>query len=524
MARARGAQVLVVEPDATRRGLAEVFGLTALDPAADDVAGTIADTTAGEGADVVFEVSGSPDGILAATQHAALRGRIVVVAIFPEPRPVALFDVFWKELELRGARVYEPEDFEAAIALIASGSLGLERLITAVEPLERAPGRVRRAAGGQAGHEDPRGLPHVNAAPFDLAGRTALVTGCRRGIGKAAAVALAAAGAEIVGVSASLEPGSDVAAAVEAHGRSFRSYRCDFADRAAVYDLVAAVRREVQRVDILINNAGTIARAPAAEHPDELWDRVLEVNLTAQFVLARELGRDMLERGSGKIVFIASLLSFQGGITVPGYTASKSGITGLTKALANEWAGGGVNVNAVAPGYVSTDNTQALREDAERYEQILAPDSGRPLGRARGHRRRNRVPLLAGCRLRTRRGAAGRRRLARAMSATVSLAEQVVLAALEPSRCAACRCRGRRGGGRRPLRGAARRRHLLHRDHVPNGCGNGSARPRRRGGRHARGRGHGADSRTRRAPPQTPAPPSPWLRGRTTTSSPPVPT
>ncbi|MGZ4289221.1 MAG: SDR family NAD(P)-dependent oxidoreductase [Gaiellaceae bacterium] len=211
----------------------------------------------------------------------------------------------------------------------------------------------------------------MSAAPFDLAGRTALVTGCRRGIGKAAAVALAAAGADIVGVSASLEPGSDVAAAVEAHGRSFRSYRCDFADRAAVYELVAAVRKEVRRVDILVNNAGTIARAPAAEHPDELWDRVLEVNLTAQFVLTRELGRDMLEHGSGKIVFVASLLSFQGGITVPGYAASKSGIAGLTKALANEWAEGGVNVNAVAPGYVRTDNTQALRADAERYEQIL---------------------------------------------------------------------------------------------------------------------------------------------------------
>jgi 2-dehydro-3-deoxy-D-gluconate 5-dehydrogenase len=212
----------------------------------------------------------------------------------------------------------------------------------------------------------------VSAAAFDLAGRTALVTGCRRGIGEAAAVALAAAGADIVGVSASLEPGSAVAAAVEAHGRSFQSYRCDFADRAAVYDLIAAVRREVERVDIVVNNAGTIARAPASEHPDELWDRVLEVNLTAQFVLARELGRDMLERGSGKIVFIASLLSFQGGITVPGYTASKSGIAGLTKALANEWAGGGVNVNAVAPGYVRTDNTHELREDADRYAQILA--------------------------------------------------------------------------------------------------------------------------------------------------------
>ncbi len=212
----------------------------------------------------------------------------------------------------------------------------------------------------------------MSAAPFDLAGRTALVTGCRRGIGKAAAVALAAAGADIVGVSASLEPGSDVAAAVEAHGRSFQPYRCDFADRAAVYDLIAAVRREVERVDILVNNAGTIARAPATEHPDELWDRVLEVNLTAQFVLTRELGREMLERASGKIVFVASLLSFQGGITVPGYAASKSGIAGLTKALANEWAAGGVNVNAVAPGYVRTDNTQALREDADRYAQILA--------------------------------------------------------------------------------------------------------------------------------------------------------
>ncbi|MGZ4289222.1 MAG: zinc-dependent alcohol dehydrogenase [Gaiellaceae bacterium] len=139
VARARGAQVLLVEPEAARRKLADEFRLTALDPAADDVAGTIAEATAGEGADVVFEVSGSSDGILAATQHAALRGRIVVVAIFPEPRPVALFDVFWKELELRGARVYESEDFEAAIGLIASGSLGLERLITAVEPLERVP-------------------------------------------------------------------------------------------------------------------------------------------------------------------------------------------------------------------------------------------------------------------------------------------------------------------------------------------------------------------------------------------------
>ena len=135
--------------------------------------------------------------------------------------------------------------------------------------------------------------------------------------------------------------------------------------------LVEAVRRDHERIDILINNAGTIGRVPAADHPDELWDQVLEVNLTAQFILARELGRDMVARGSGKIVFVASLLSFQGGITVPSYTASKSGVAGLTKALANEWAPHGVNVNAVAPGYVRTDNTQALRDDPVRFEQIL---------------------------------------------------------------------------------------------------------------------------------------------------------
>jgi 2-deoxy-D-gluconate 3-dehydrogenase len=210
----------------------------------------------------------------------------------------------------------------------------------------------------------------MSGSAFDLAGQTALVTGCSRGIGRAAAVALAAAGADIIGVSTSLDAESEVAAAVEGHGRSFRAHRCDLADRAAVYDLVADLRREAE-IGILVNNAGTIARAPAAEHPDEFWDRVLEVNLTAQFVLSRELGRDMLARGRGKIVFVASLLSFQGGITVPGYTASKSAIAGLTKALANEWAGRGVNVNAVAPGYVRTDNTQALREDPTRYEQIL---------------------------------------------------------------------------------------------------------------------------------------------------------
>jgi 2-deoxy-D-gluconate 3-dehydrogenase len=194
---------------------------------------------------------------------------------------------------------------------------------------------------------------------FDLSGRTAVVTGASRGIGRAAAMALTAAGADVVGVSASLE---------EERGRA---YRCDFGDRGSVHELAATLQRDLERVDILVNNAGTIARAPAAEHGDALWDRVLEVNLSAQFVLSRELARGMLERGSGKIVFVASMLSFQGGINVPGYTASKSGIAGLTKALANEWAAHGVNVNAVAPGYVRTDNTQALQDDPIRSEQIL---------------------------------------------------------------------------------------------------------------------------------------------------------
>jgi 2-dehydro-3-deoxy-D-gluconate 5-dehydrogenase len=204
-----------------------------------------------------------------------------------------------------------------------------------------------------------------------FAGSTVLVTGCRRGIGKAIALAFASAGADVIGVSASLEEdGGAVGREVEALGGTFRGYTCDFADRAAVYGLVAALSEDPP-ADVLVNNAGTIRRSPAVEHGDEDWDAVLAVNLTAQFVLTRELGRRMLERGSGKIVFIASLLSFQGGITVPGYAASKGGIAQLTKALANEWAASGVNVNAVAPGYIATDNTQALQDDPGRSAQIL---------------------------------------------------------------------------------------------------------------------------------------------------------
>lgn len=207
---------------------------------------------------------------------------------------------------------------------------------------------------------------------FRLDGKTALVTGARRGIGLAMAEALAEAGADIIGVSASLEAsGSAVERAVMAHGRTFRGYRCDFGDRDALYRFIAQVKADVPVIDILVNNAGTIRRKPAAEHDDGLWDEIIETNLNAQFVLSRELGRDMLARGYGKVIFTASLLTFQGGINVPGYAASKGGIGQLTKALANEWAAKGVNVNAIVPGYIATDNTQALRDDPTRSRQIL---------------------------------------------------------------------------------------------------------------------------------------------------------
>ena len=208
--------------------------------------------------------------------------------------------------------------------------------------------------------------------PFDLTGRTAVVTGCRRGIGLAMAQALAAAGADIIGVSAQLEAtGSEVSQAVQAQGRSFTGYQCDFGDRDAVRALAGTLVSSGTPIDILVNNAGTIARTPAAEHPDDMWDHVITVDLSSQFTLTREIGKTMIARGYGKIVFTASLLSFQGGINVPGYTAAKSGIAGLTKALANEWTSKGVTVNAIAPGYIATDNTQALQDDPNRSRSII---------------------------------------------------------------------------------------------------------------------------------------------------------
>jgi len=207
---------------------------------------------------------------------------------------------------------------------------------------------------------------------FKLDGKTALVTGCRRGIGKAIALGLAEAGADIVGVSRSMEPsGSEVEKDILALKRKFKGYACDFSDRKALYGLIERLAKDFPVIDILINNAGTILRKPATDYPDEYWDTLMEVNLNSQFILTREIGKGMVARGSGKVIFIASLLTFQGGILVPGYSASKGGIGQLAKALANEWAARGVQVNAIAPGYISTDNTTALRNDSARNKAIL---------------------------------------------------------------------------------------------------------------------------------------------------------
>jgi 2-deoxy-D-gluconate 3-dehydrogenase len=206
---------------------------------------------------------------------------------------------------------------------------------------------------------------------FDLSGKVAVVTGARRGIGLAMAAALAEAGADIIGASANQEPdGGEVARRVWAAGRDFTGLRVDLSDEDDVRAFTDRLKA-LGPVDVLVNNGGTIARAPAAEHSDQMWNHVLQVNTTSQFVISREIGRDMLARGSGKIIFTASLLSFQGGVNVPGYAASKSAVAGLTRALANEWAPHGVNVNAIAPGYFATDNTQALRDDPERSRSLL---------------------------------------------------------------------------------------------------------------------------------------------------------
>lgn len=207
---------------------------------------------------------------------------------------------------------------------------------------------------------------------FRLDNKIALVTGSSSGIGMAMAVALAQAGADIIAVSNNMDTkGAEVQKAVTATGRKFTPYQCDFGKRESLYAFIKKVKADFPVIDILVNNAGIILRNPIAEHSDEYWDTVIEINQNAQFILTREIGKRMVEKGYGKIVFTASMLTFQGGVNVPGYTASKSAVGGLTKAFANEWASKGVTVNAIAPGYIATANTAALRADEDRSKSIL---------------------------------------------------------------------------------------------------------------------------------------------------------
>lgn len=205
---------------------------------------------------------------------------------------------------------------------------------------------------------------------FSLKGKNALVTGSQQGLGAAMAIALAQAGANVMCHGLFPEP-NDICTRIRELGRKSEYMHGDVADPAICEHLVQRTCEEFGSIDIVVNNAGTIKRAPAADFPQEYWDQVIAVNLSSVFRITQLAGRHMLNQGRGKIVNIASLLSFQGGVFVPSYTAAKSGVAGLTKAFANEWATKGINVNAIAPGYMATDNTAALRADENRSRQIL---------------------------------------------------------------------------------------------------------------------------------------------------------
>lgn len=210
------------------------------------------------------------------------------------------------------------------------------------------------------------------ASQFGLAGKVAIVTGASRGLGQAMALGLGKAGATIVAVGSKPE---NVAGTVDLLNREnikCMALGCDQADGQQINAVIERTLEEFGKIDILVNNAGTIKRAPAHEFSDEDWDEVINVNLNGVFKFCRAAGKQMLKQGSGKIINIASLLSFSGGITVPSYAASKGGVAQLTKALANEWASSNIQVNAIAPGYFETDNTFNLRQDAERFDSISA--------------------------------------------------------------------------------------------------------------------------------------------------------
>ncbi len=207
---------------------------------------------------------------------------------------------------------------------------------------------------------------------FKLDGKLALVTGCSKGIGFGMAKALAEAGANIIGVSSSLKKGSEIEGLVNNIDKKFYCYRCDFSERKNTLKFLEQLKADNLSPEILISNAGSLIRTPLQDHSDEYWDKIMEVNLSSQFILARELSKAMLKRGKGKIIFTASVLSYQGGLFVPSYASSKGGIAQLTKALSNELAEKGINVNAIAPGYVVTDITKALRTDPKRSADLMS--------------------------------------------------------------------------------------------------------------------------------------------------------
>ena len=205
---------------------------------------------------------------------------------------------------------------------------------------------------------------------FDLTGKVAIVTGCDTGLGQGMTLALAQAGCDIVGVNRKIP--QQTAEQVLALGRRFTAIQADLSRQDAIADIVAKAVSAMGRVDILVNNAGTIRRADALTFSEKEWDDVLNLNLKSVFFLSQAVARQFIRQGSGgKIINIASMLSFQGGIRVPSYTASKSGVLGLARLMANEWAGQNINVNAIAPGYMATDNTRQLRDDADRSKEIL---------------------------------------------------------------------------------------------------------------------------------------------------------
>ena len=383
VARARGAKALLVEPDPYRRSVVRGAGPRRCSTPEQRTCPRLLEAwSEGAGAAVTFEVSGTQAGLDLAVAALGARGRLVAVGIHAEPRQVDMKRVFWKELQLLGARVYERTDFTAAVELLVQGAIPVDALVSRTAALAQAPAAFESLAPGRPGDEGPRRLPggrsrmttggrQTGPSRFDLRGRLAVVTGARRGLGLA--IARRSRPREPTS-SGSVRPWSRPAARCRRRSRGSAGR-----SRATGSTSPTASRSPhspsgwsaAGRSTSWSTTPAPSSGRPAVDHTDASWDRVIEVDLSSQFVLTREVGRQMVARGAGKVIFTASMLSFQGGVNVVGYTAAKSAIAGMTRALANEWAPHGVNVNAIAPGYFATDNTRPCGEDPERSRAIL---------------------------------------------------------------------------------------------------------------------------------------------------------